>query len=426
MGALNVTTSDAISLAIWFVILVGVVLWGHTFRFRHRDIIGNRKYYYIASTVVLIFCLVGIFGKGLNYGLDFTGGTILELGAPKIIDKAPGDIVNIVKAKHPSFDVTAQLGNGLTTSGDGKAYQKILVRVRSDESTKEVGLTSAQAIEVRAELEKGLNVGPLANISETTIGPTISSELKTGALKALLIACILQLIYITFRFGNQLRFGASAVIAVLHDAIIMIGFYAWADLPVDSSFVAALLTITSYSLMDTVVVFDRIREHQHNDVQDTFEVITNRSVCETMTRSINTSLTTIIVCICLYFMGGESLKGFAYALLVGVITGAYSSIFLSAPLLVDCNAYANKRDLAREDELRREAEENAKQGSTNTKSSGRRPVARPRPAAPAAPASSEAAASDSAPSTSAPSASAAPVAYAPARPRRRVKGMRRK
>ena len=419
MGALNVTTSDAISLAIWFVILVGVVLWGHTFRVRHRDIIGNRKYYYIASTVVLIFCLVGIFGKGLNYGLDFTGGTILELGAPKIIDKAPGDIVNIVKAKHPSFDVTAQLGNGLTTSGDGKAYQKILVRVRSDESTKEVGLTSAQAIEVRAELEKGLNVGPLANISETTIGPTISSELKTGALKALLIACILQLIYITFRFGNQLRFGASAVIAVLHDAIIMIGFYAWADLPVDSSFVAALLTITSYSLMDTVVVFDRIREHQHNDVQDTFEVITNRSVCETMTRSINTSLTTIIVCICLYFMGGESLKGFAYALLVGVITGAYSSIFLSAPLLVDCNAYANKRDLAREDELRREAEENAKQGSTNTKSSGRRPVARP-------PASSEAAASDSAPSTSAPSASAAPVAYAPARPRRRVKGMRRK
>jgi len=426
VGALNVTTSDAISLAIWFVILVGVVLWGHTFRVRHRDIIGNRKYYYIASTVVLIFCLVGIFGKGLNYGLDFTGGTILELGAPKIIDKAPGDIVNIVKAKHPSFDVTAQLGNGLTTSGDGKAYQKILVRVRSDESTKEVGLTSAQAIEVRAELEKGLNVGPLANISETTIGPTISSELKTGALKALLIACILQLIYITFRFGNQLRFGASAVIAVLHDAIIMIGFYAWADLPVDSSFVAALLTITSYSLMDTVVVFDRIREHQHNDVQDTFEVITNRSVCETMTRSINTSLTTIIVCICLYFMGGESLKGFAYALLVGVITGAYSSIFLSAPLLVDCNAYANKRDLAREDELRREAEENAKQGSTNTKSSGRRPVARPRPAAPAAPASSEAAASDSAPSTSAPSASAAPVAYAPARPRRRVKGMRRK
>jgi len=419
VGALNVTTSDAISLAIWFVILVGVVLWGHTFRVRHRDIIGNRKYYYIASTVVLIFCLVGIFGKGLNYGLDFTGGTILELGAPKIIDKAPGDIVNIVKAKHPSFDVTAQLGNGLTTSGDGKAYQKILVRVRSDESTKEVGLTSAQAIEVRAELEKGLNVGPLANISETTIGPTISSELKTGALKALLIACILQLIYITFRFGNQLRFGASAVIAVLHDAIIMIGFYAWADLPVDSSFVAALLTITSYSLMDTVVVFDRIREHQHNDVQDTFEVITNRSVCETMTRSINTSLTTIIVCICLYFMGGESLKGFAYALLVGVITGAYSSIFLSAPLLVDCNAYANKRDLAREDELRREAEENAKQGSTNTKSSGRRPVARP-------PASSEAAASDSAPSTSAPSASAAPVAYAPARPRRRVKGMRRK
>lgn len=426
MGALNVTTSDAISLAIWFVILVGVVLWGHTFRVRHRDIIGNRKYYYIASTVVLIFCLVGICGKGLNYGLDFTGGTILELGAPKVIDKAPGDIVNIVKAKHPSFDVTAQLGNGLTTSGDGKAYQKILVRVRSDESTKEVGLTSAQAVEVRAELEKGLNVGPLANISETTIGPTISSELKTGALKALLIACILQLIYITFRFGNQLRFGASAVIAVLHDAIIMIGFYAWAGLPVDSSFVAALLTITSYSLMDTVVVFDRIREHQHNDVKDTFEVITNRSVCETMTRSINTSLTTIIVCICLYFMGGESLKGFAYALLVGVITGAYSSIFLSAPLLVDCNEYADKRDLARQDELRREAEENAKQGNNNTKSSGRRPVARPRPAAPAAPASSEAAASNSAPSTSAPAASAAPVAYAPARPRRRVKGMRKK
>ena len=177
--------------------------------------------------------------------------------------------------------------------------------------------------------------------------------------------------------------------------------------------------------MDTVVVFDRIREHQHNDVKDSFEVLTNRSVCETMTRSINTSLTTIIVCICLYFMGGESLKGFAYALLVGVITGAYSSIFLSAPLLVDCNEYANKRDLYRQDELRREAEENAKQGNT-TKSSSRRPVARPRPAAPAAPTAPEATTSSAAPAAPTPAASTAPATYAPARPRRRVKGMRKK
>ena len=124
-------------------------------------------------------------------------------------------------------------------------------------------------------------------------------------------------------------------------------------------------------------------------------------------------------------MGGESLKGFAYALLVGVITGAYSSIFLSAPLLVDCNEYANKRDLYRQDELRREAEENAKQGNT-TKSSSRRPVARPRPAAPAAPTAPEATTSSAAPAAPTPAASTAPATYAPARPRRRVKGMRKK
>ncbi|MGM9991870.1 MAG: protein translocase subunit SecF [Candidatus Bruticola sp.] len=416
MGALNVTTSDVISLAIWCAILVITIIWGQSFRRHTRNIIGHRKYYYITSVVVLVFCFVGIFGKKLNFGLDFTGGTILELGAPKIVEMAPDKIADIVKAQHPGYDVTVQVGNGLTTSGDGKSYQKILVRVRSDASTEEMGLSSEQAVEVRAELEKGINVGPLENISETTIGPTISSELKSGAFKALFIACLLQLIYITFRFGNQLRFGFSAVVAVIHDAIVMVGFYAWAGLPVDSSFVAALLTITSYSLMDTVVVFDRIREHQHNEVNSSFEELTNRSVCETMVRSINTSLTTIVVCICLYFMGGESLKGFAYALLVGVITGAYSSIFLSAPLIVDCNDYANKRDLLRQDELRKEAEEKAKSQS-NVKSSGRRPVARPRPVAPAPAAESEG---------SVPDTPAGPVTYASARPRRRVKGMRKK
>ena len=448
MSILNVTTSDAISLAVWVVIVAAVIIWAQGFRRNHRDIIGHRKFYYIFTSCMLLFCLAGIFGKGLNYGLDFTGGTILELGAPKMVTVTPAEIVDMVKSKYPDFDVTVQLGDSLINpipdgdddpSNDLPPYQKILVRVRSDASTKEVGLTPEQANEIRAMLEKGINVGKLENISETSVGPTMSNELKTGAIKALMIACILQLIYITFRFGNQLRFGASAVAAVLHGSIIMVGLYAWAGFPVDSNFVAALLTITSYSLMDTVVIFDRIREHMHNDEDGTFEQLTNRAVCETMTRSVNSSLTTLVVCLCLYYMGGESLQSFAYALIVGIITGGYSSICVSAPLVVDCDAYAKQRDLRREEELRLEAEESARKPASNIKSSGnsRRPVRNrpaPRKVEPSdsgaegqvGSAQSEGGAPEEASGQKAPVDSGAPAGYASARPRRRVKGMRKK
>ena len=419
MGTLNITGSDVVSLVIWAVVLIAGIIWSQSFRTRARELMKYRKYYYITSAVILVFCLIGIFVKGLNFGLDFTGGTILELGSPKLLEKNSGEIAEIVKKAHPTFDVTVQLGDGMVKSGEGKEYQKMLVRVRSDSATEEIGLTSEQAVQVRAELEKELGVGALENISETTIGPTISGELKSGAFKAMFIACFLQLIYITFRFGNQLRFGFSAVASVLHDAIVMIGFYAWAGLAVDSSFVAAVLTITSYSLMDTVVVFDRIREHMRKDIDSTFEHLTNISVCETMTRSINTSLTTIVVCICLFYMGGESLKGFAYALLVGVIAGSYSSIFFSSPLVIDCDTLAKKREANRADEIRREAEEQAREkaeaAASRRRSSARRAE---RSAAPAA-------ALEKAAEGDAPAAAAASAAEG-YRTRRRVKGMRRK
>lgn len=437
MGTLNITGSDVVSLIIWAIVLVAAIIWSQGFRTRTRELMKYRKYYYIFSGVVITFCLIGIFGKGLNFGLDFTGGTILELGSPQVLTQSSTEIQEMVKKLHPTFDVTVQLGDGLVKSPDGKDYQKVLVRVRSDSTTEEVGLTSAQAVEVRADLEKQLGVGKLENIAETTIGPTISNELKSGAFKALLIASILQLIYITFRFGNQLRFGTSAVLAVFHDAIVMIGFYAWAGLPVDSSFVAAVLTITSYSLMDTVVVFDRIREHMHKDTDLTFEQLTDRSVGQTMTRSMNTSLTTIVVCICLFYMGGESLKGFAYALLVGIIAGAYSSIFFSSPLLIDFDKYAKKRDAQRADEIRREAEEQAKEKAASAVSRRRGNAPRQRAERPAlektessAPAEASAPAAESG-DAEAPAPKAAPAhSAAPApegyRSRRRVKGMRRK
>ncbi|MBQ7502915.1 protein translocase subunit SecF [bacterium] len=435
MGTLNITGSDVVSLIIWAIVLVAAIIWSQGFRTRARELMKYRKYYYIFSGVVIAFCLIGIFGKGLNFGLDFTGGTILELGSPQVLTQSSTEIAEIVKKKYPTFDVTVQLGDGLVKSAEGKDYQKVLVRVRSDATTEEVGLNSQQANELRAELEKALGVGQLENISETTIGPTISGELKSGAFKALLIASILQLIYITFRFGNQLRFGTSAVLAVFHDAIVMIGFYAWAGLPVDSSFVAAVLTITSYSLMDTVVVFDRIREHMHKDLDSTFEELTNKSVCETMTRSMNTSLTTIVVCICLFYMGGESLKGFAYSLLVGIIAGAYSSIFFSSPLVIDFDRFAKERDAKRADEIRREAEEQAKEKAASAASRRRgnaprqraeRPVLeKSEPAEASAPAAEGEGAAEAAPKA-APAAHAAAPAPEGYRSRRRVKGMRRK
>lgn len=400
---INLSTAEIISLALWVVALVGVVLWGHTFREKQRDIIGNRKYYYIFSALILVLALGGLLVRGLQFGLDFTGGTIVEIGAPQKVSKTTLEIAALVQQKFPDVkDVQVQVAETMDVGPDGKQYQKILIRAKREGA--KVELEPEEATAVVAALQQEFNVGELVPLATTSIGPTVTGELKYGAAMAILVAMLLQLIYITFRFGNQMRFGLAADVALVHDVVIMVGLYALAGRQVDSPWVAALLTVAGYSVMDSVVIFDRIRENLKSR-KGSFEQVVNESVNETMTRSINTTLTTVIVCVSLYFFGGATLKNFAFALLVGIISGAYSSVFVASPVLVEIDKWARKRESERAAERRVEAEERART---------RRP----------SPASSTEASSENYPSTAElPETGTAGDA---ARRRRRTKGTRRR
>jgi len=355
----NLSTPEIISLALWAVALVALVVWGQSCRKRHRDFVGNRKVFYLISAIVLAVALGGLLVKGLKFGLDFTGGTIVEVGAPQKVSATTGELATWLNQRFPDIqDVQIQMGQTLEVAPDGKSYQKILIRAKGQ--GERVELESEECTAVTQALQEHLNVGELVPLSITSIGPTVTGELKRGAILALVVALVLQLLYITLRFGNQMRYGVAADLALVHDVIVMAGLYALAGLQIDSPWVAALLTVAGYSVMDSVVIFDRIRE-QIKSHKGTFSQVVNESLNQTMTRSINTTLTTVVVCVALYFFGGVTLKSFAFALLVGIISGAYSSIFLAGPILVEIDAWARRRDATRAKERRAAAEERARE-----------------------------------------------------------------
>lgn len=180
----------------------------------------------------------------------------------------------------------------------------------------------------------GKKFGDVYMFKNESIGPSVGQELASKAVWAIMIALVLQLIYVTIRFNRQARYGLAADIALVHDVIIMFGAYALFGREFDSPFVAALLTVIGYSVMDSIVIFDRIRENLKLMPSESYVSAVNLSVNQTMTRSVNTLLTVLLTLACLYFFGGETLQNFSFALLVGCTVGAYSSIFLAAPIVV--------------------------------------------------------------------------------------------
>lgn len=335
-----------LGLVLWIVSIVAVVAWGQTFKKRSYDLMGLRKYFFALSALVTLLAVGSLVTNGLKKGLDFTGGSIIEVGAYKQTSVTE---VNQAMAKFssPQFKVgsaAVQTGTELVTDpvpeeGKPDKYQRVILRLTNEQGTQ---LEPAQTREVFDHLQGEL--GDLKELRTASIGPTISGELTNNAAKALLLALGLQLVYIFFRFGNQLRYGLAADIGLVHDVVIMLGVYSLSGREIDSPFIAALLTVVGYSVMDSVVIFDRIRENLNNwwevngeDEDAPYERIVNESVNETMTRSINTTLTTLLTLLTIFYFGGETLQNFAFSLLVGIVCGAYSSICLASPLLVEIN-----------------------------------------------------------------------------------------
>ena len=333
------------------------------FRNLKWDIIGQRNYWFALSLAVIIAGFIAlIIHHGLPLGLSFTGGTSIDakfaqpvteltvrqaLAHVEVVDK-PG-----ITAQQKASNAELRAALAPLRRGDINVQ---LASKPEDKAPNERAIISAQTSiadpgPVFDALDRaGLKVDR-SQSQITSVGPSLSKEYLNKSLAALVIALLLQLLYIAFRFGNQLRYGIVADIALIHDVLVMVGIYAIANRKADDAFLAALLTVIGYSVMDSIVIFDRIRENGRVMPDVPYDKMVNASLLQTMTRSVNTLATVIIVLLALLLFGGDTLKNFAFALLVGVTSGAYSSIFIASPLLViwknfDLRKHAGERAAA--------------------------------------------------------------------------------
>ncbi|MCG0275885.1 MAG: protein translocase subunit SecF [Thermosediminibacteraceae bacterium] len=261
------------------------------------------------SLVVIAAGLISLTTRGLNWGIDFTGGDILHfnIGQPYSLEEARQQIDSL---NLKTYEVKE--------AGDDRKELIIRTVVLSPEQKSKI---------TEAIREKWPNA---QLIRAEKVDATIGKELQRQALIALAIANIGVLIYVAFRF--ELKSGIAAILALVHDVLVMVSFYSIFYIPVDSTFVAAILTIVGYSINDTIVIFDRIRENLKIMTKASFDDIANTSISQTLARTVNTSLTTLLSIIALYFLGGETIKDFTLALIVGMVSGVYSTVFIATPI----------------------------------------------------------------------------------------------
>jgi len=309
--------------------------------FRYKKpiaLMAKAKYFGLLSLVVVLLSWGVIFTKGFNYGIDFAGGTLIQIKYDK---KAPlKEIRKELSAIKKYEDAT------VTNFGSD---QEIVIRIQS--TSKSVGN------DVGDEISKLLkNTGNFEIRRVDMVGPKIGGELREKGLKATIFAIIGILLYLTFRF--EWRFALASVIALIHDVSIALGAIALFGVPFNLDILAAILTILGYSLNDTIIVFDRIREGIQKTKSVILDEIIDESVTKTLSRTTLTSLTTFFVVFVLYLFGGEILKGFSFTLLIGVVVGTYSSIFIASPVLMwlkfDVKDYKDKLAEKRRREIEKE------------------------------------------------------------------------
>ena len=282
------------------------------------DIMKRSKIWFAISLLIIIPGFFCMFTKGFNFGIDFTGGTIMEM---KFEQQVSLTQVRDVLKEYNLDNATIQL------SGDDssvEASQDVMIRT--------MDLEENQRKEVMASLKS--EIGDYKVLREEKVGATIGGELITDAVMATVISWLLIILYVSYRF--EWRFGVAAIVTLVHDVLIVLAAFSFLQKQVDSSFVAAILTIVGYSINDTIVIFDRIRENQrlHFRRGGDLNELANRSIYQTLTRSLYTVFTVLFTTFALYFFGGDTTKDFSFALLIGFFSGSYSSIFIASPLWV--------------------------------------------------------------------------------------------
>jgi preprotein translocase SecF subunit len=276
-------------------------------------IIEKTKIWFIASAIIIIvgFVFMGIYG--LQYNIDFKGGTLVQIDMEKDFDNAA--VRDFVIKYAPDAEVKKAVSNS-----------KYEVDITSRSLTSDKIDSLVKDIKTKFNLK---SQNPL--ISQSSIGPSIGSEVRTKAVLAVVLANLAILIYIGFRF--ELKFGLAAILALIHDVLITLAVYAIFQIPIGSGFLAAMLTVIGYSMSDTIVVFDRIRENMKKTRKYDYTELADVSITQTMTRSINTVATTLICITSVYFCV-PSVRDFAFPLIIGIISGCYSSVFIASPFWV--------------------------------------------------------------------------------------------
>ena len=300
-------------------------LYGRAKERKSIDFIGKKAVFFTISGIIIAAGLISMGvhsateGKALNYGLDFMGGTstTADFGKDMSIEDIENDIVPYVEEVTGDSDVQA-------TKVEGTTQVTIKTRTLSLDERQELEDTLAENCDVDA-----------STITSQSISSTISGEMRSDALKAVIVSCIFMLLYIWFRF-KDIRFAASAILALVHDVLVVITVYALVRISVGSTFIACVLTIVGYSINDTIVIFDRIRENlalkTGKQTAEELREVANKSLTQTLSRSINTSITTFIMVVMLYILGVASIRDFSLPLMAGLVCGAYSSICIATEL----------------------------------------------------------------------------------------------
>ncbi len=315
------------------------------------DFLKNRKVYYIASGIFILIGVGSLFTQGLNPGIDFVGGRSYIVRFDKTVD--PGEVGDDLRAVFESAEAK--------TFGDANQL-KITTKYKIEETDTEVdnevqellyqalkpNLPETLTLEDFVTVTGGEEIGIL---QYNKVGPTIADDIKKNAVWAILGSLVIMFLYILMRFRNW-QFGFGATIALFHDAFFVVAMYSLCykfmpfSLEIDQNFIAAILTVIGYSINDTVVIFDRIREYVHEHTGWELEKKVNDALNTTLSRTFNTAMSTLLVLIAIFIFGGESLRGFMFALIIGVATGIYSTLFIATPLYYDTMKRSKEKRLA--------------------------------------------------------------------------------
>ena len=295
------------------------------FKKTNFDFIGIRKYAYAFSIITFLISLGYLLVHGPNYGIDFTGGTSLQIKFNTPTE--PGQIRSAISG--------AGYGDAEIKNLGEKVNNTFIIRIA------QMGDEAKAGDIVLQELKSNLADHPFEILSVTQIGPKIGGELRRGAVYSILVALLGMLIYISWRF--EFKFAVGAVVALFHDVVFVLGIYTILGLEMSLTALAAFLTIVGYSINDTIVVYDRIRENLKLMRRESMATVMNTSINQTLSRTLLTGVSTLVVLLVLIFMGGEVIHGFSLALFFGTLIGTYSSVFVASTLVLDWNLYLERK-----------------------------------------------------------------------------------